>query len=52
MYQVCFGSDGTVWVADIFHCVHHFKQSGEVIKTIGTGTAGDGPGELNNPMPA
>jgi DNA-binding beta-propeller fold protein YncE len=29
--------------------VHHFKQSGELIKTIGTGTAGDEPGELHNP---
>jgi DNA-binding beta-propeller fold protein YncE len=50
MRQVCFGSDGTVWVADCDgRRVHHFKQSGEVIKTIGTGTAGNAPGELNNP---
>jgi DNA-binding beta-propeller fold protein YncE len=48
MYQVSFGSDSTVWAADMLgHRVHHFKQSGELIKTIGTGTAGDGPGELH-----
>jgi DNA-binding beta-propeller fold protein YncE len=42
MGQVCFGPDGTVWVVDfIDHLVHHFKQSGELIKTIGTGTAGN-----------
>jgi DNA-binding beta-propeller fold protein YncE len=29
--------------------VHHFKQSGELIKTIGTGTAGGRPGELMSP---
>jgi hypothetical protein len=41
MYQVSFGSDDTVWVADFNgHRVHHFKQSGELIKTIGMGTAG------------
>jgi hypothetical protein len=50
MNQVCFGSDGTVWAVDCDgHRVHHFKQSGEVIKTIGTGTAGNAPGELNQP---
>jgi DNA-binding beta-propeller fold protein YncE len=50
MRQVCFGSDGTVWVVDSHvHRVHHFKQSGEVIKTIGTGTAGNAPGELSCP---
>jgi DNA-binding beta-propeller fold protein YncE len=39
-----------VWVADFDGGrVHHFKQSGEVIKTIGTGTAGNAPGELNMP---
>jgi hypothetical protein len=42
MYQVSFGSDDTVWVADFNgHRVHHFKQSGELITTIGTGTAGN-----------
>jgi DNA-binding beta-propeller fold protein YncE len=50
MHQVCFGSNGTVWAVDFGHRVHHFKQSGEVIKTIGTGTEGDGPGELRHPM--
>ena len=41
---------GTVWAVDgSFHRVHHFKQSGELIKTIGTGTAGDEPGELHGP---
>jgi DNA-binding beta-propeller fold protein YncE len=30
--------------------VHHFKQSGELIKTIGTDTADGGPGELNEPI--
>jgi DNA-binding beta-propeller fold protein YncE len=50
MCQVSFGSNSTVWaVDDDGHCVHHFKQSGELIKTIGTDTAGDGPGELNCP---
>ena len=48
--QVSFGSDSTVWVVDMQgHRVHHFKQSGELIKTIGTGTAGIGPGELKHP---
>lgn len=51
VYQVCFGSVGTVWVADLQgHRVHHFKQSGEVIKTIGTGTAGNASGELKGPV--
>ena len=51
MYQVSFGSDSTVWAVDMYgHRVHHFKQSGELIKTIGTGTAGNGPGELRQPI--
>ena len=38
MCQVSFGSNSTVWaVDDDGHCVHHFKQSGELIKTFGTG---------------
>ena len=50
MSQVSFGSDSTVWAVDCGgHRVHHFKQSGELIKTIGTGTAGHGPGELHHP---
>jgi DNA-binding beta-propeller fold protein YncE len=53
MHQVSFGSDSTdstVWAVDINgHRVHHFKQSGELIKTIGTGTAGNRPGELRHP---
>jgi hypothetical protein len=52
MRKVCFGSEGTVWAADCDgHRVLHCKQSGEVIKTIGTGTAGNAPGELKWPMP-
>jgi DNA-binding beta-propeller fold protein YncE len=51
MYQVSFGSDNTVWAVDCGgNRVHHFKQSGELIKTIGTGTAGNGPGALIQPM--
>jgi sugar lactone lactonase YvrE len=51
MRQVSFGSNSTVWASD-FHGsrVHHFKQNGELIKTIGTGTAGDGPRKLNKPI--
>ena len=51
MGQVSFGSDSTLWAADTSgHRVHHFKQSGELIKTIGTGTAGGGPGQLGAPI--
>ena len=47
--HISFGSDGTVWAPDTYnHVVHNFKLSGELIKTIGTGTAGDGPGELRD----
>jgi DNA-binding beta-propeller fold protein YncE len=50
MFQVSFGSDSTVWATDCDnHRVHHFKQSGELIKTIGTGTFDDGPGKLESP---
>ena len=50
MYQVAFGLSSTVWAADCHgHRLHHFKQSGELIKTIGTGTAGDKPGKLRQP---
>jgi DNA-binding beta-propeller fold protein YncE len=49
--QISFGLDATVWAVDSGnHRVHHFEQGGELIKTIGTGTAGDGPGELNEPI--
>jgi DNA-binding beta-propeller fold protein YncE len=50
MHQVSIGSDSTVWAADFNGLrVHHFKQSGELIKTIGTGTAGNAPGKLRQP---
>jgi DNA-binding beta-propeller fold protein YncE len=48
--QFSFSQDGAIWAVDkLGHRVHHFKQSGELIKTIGSGIPGDGPGELSGP---
>merc|ERR1711871_342700 len=50
MYQVACGPDGTVWAVDTNgHRIHHFSQSGELLKTIGEGISGTEPGELNLP---
>jgi DNA-binding beta-propeller fold protein YncE len=49
--RVSFGSGNTVWAVDCDgHRVQHLKHGGEIIKTIGTGTQGNGPGQLNHPF--